>query len=90
MTDAYTTHREPVESCVFCRVIAGTLSASVVYQDDTELAFMDMQPVTEGLLSYNSTSSSKMVLCTVNSGPAKLDKIKNLHATVPAGYVIRP
>ena len=69
MTDAYTTHREPVESCVFCRVIAGTLPASVVYQDDTEMAFMDMQPVTEGLLSYNSTSRSKMVLCTVNSGP---------------------
>ena len=29
--------------CVFCAVIAGTLPASVVYEDDATLAFMDLR-----------------------------------------------
>ena len=35
-------------SCVFCRIIAGTLPASLVFQDAEVIAFMDIQPVTEG------------------------------------------
>ena len=37
---------EPIKSCVFPRIIAGPLSASVVHRDDTVLAFMYIQPVT--------------------------------------------
>lgn len=39
-----------VDDCVFCRVVAGTLESSPVYEDEDVLAFMDIQPVTDGHL----------------------------------------
>jgi len=33
-----------METCVFCRIVAGELPASVVYEDDLVMAFMDIQP----------------------------------------------
>lgn len=36
--------------CIFCRIIAGELPASVIYRDDTAIAFMDTNPVTTGHL----------------------------------------
>ena len=36
------------DDCVFCRVVAGSLESSRVYEDDEVLAFMDIQPVTDG------------------------------------------
>jgi diadenosine tetraphosphate (Ap4A) HIT family hydrolase len=38
------------EGCVFCDIIHGTAPASWVYQDDTVVAFMDIQPITQGHL----------------------------------------
>ncbi len=35
-------------SCVFCQIVAGTAPASVVYEDELSLAFMDIRPVTPG------------------------------------------
>ena len=37
-----------MESCIFCRIVAGTLPASVIFSDAAVMAFMDIQPVTEG------------------------------------------
>lgn len=34
--------------CVFCRIIAGELSASIVYADDDHVAFLDARPLFEG------------------------------------------
>lgn len=36
------------QHCVFCKVLKGELEASVVYEDDEVLAFMDINPVNEG------------------------------------------
>jgi diadenosine tetraphosphate (Ap4A) HIT family hydrolase len=36
--------------CVFCRIVAGTADASVVYDDDRLLAFCDINPVNPGHL----------------------------------------
>ncbi len=36
------------ESCVFCRIIGGMETVSIVYEDDRVIAFMDIQPVTPG------------------------------------------
>ena len=36
------------EACVFCDIVRGTSPASMVYQDDTVVAFMDIQPITQG------------------------------------------
>ena len=39
---------EPVETCVFCEILAGNLPASIVYQDALCSALMDIQPVNPG------------------------------------------
>ncbi len=36
--------------CVFCAIIARQLEASVVYEDETVVVFMDLNPVTPGHL----------------------------------------
>jgi diadenosine tetraphosphate (Ap4A) HIT family hydrolase len=36
------------DQCVFCDIVHGTSPASWVYQDDTVVAFMDIQPITQG------------------------------------------
>ncbi|WP_062213198.1 HIT family protein [Streptomyces sp. NBRC 109706] len=38
------------QPCVFCAIVRGEAEASVVYQDGTVLALMDLQPVTPGHL----------------------------------------
>lgn len=35
-------------ACIFCDIVAGRAEASVVYQDERVLAFMDIRPVTTG------------------------------------------
>jgi len=36
------------DQCVFCEIVHGTAPASFVYQDDTVVVFMDIQPITQG------------------------------------------
>ena len=36
--------------CIFCAIVARRAEASVVYEDETVLVFMDLQPVTPGHL----------------------------------------
>src|SRR5262245_33223325 len=39
-----------MDECVFCEIVAGRVPSSVVYEDETALAFMDIQPVNPGHL----------------------------------------
>src|SRR5713226_1608320 len=36
------------DDCVFCQIIKGESEASFVHQDDAIVAFMDIQPITQG------------------------------------------
>jgi len=36
------------ESCVFCRIIGGEETVSIVHEDDRAIAFMDIQPASPG------------------------------------------
>lgn len=36
------------EHCVFCRIIAGEETVSIVYEDNRTVAFMDIQPASPG------------------------------------------
>ena len=36
------------QPCVFCAIVRGEEPASLTYQDDTVVAFMDHQPITHG------------------------------------------
>ena len=38
------------EHCVFCEIALGRAEASIVYDDDQILAFMDLRPITTGHL----------------------------------------
>ena len=38
----------PDPDCLFCRIVAGELPATVIHQDDRTLAFMDINPGTRG------------------------------------------
>ncbi|WP_433042106.1 HIT family protein [Dactylosporangium sp. CS-033363] len=42
--------RSAAPGCVFCAIVAGQAEASVVYEDGTVVAFMDLNPVTPGHL----------------------------------------
>ncbi len=37
-----------VESCVFCKIIAGEISATKVYEDEYVVAFLDIYPINPG------------------------------------------
>jgi len=36
------------EDCIFCKIVAGEVPASIVQRDEHTLAFMDVAPVTDG------------------------------------------
>jgi len=38
------------QGCIFCAVVARQAEASVVYEDETVVVFMDLNPVTPGHL----------------------------------------
>jgi len=39
---------EVADQCVFCEILRGDSPATFVHQDDTVVAFMDIQPITHG------------------------------------------
>jgi histidine triad (HIT) family protein len=38
----------PASACVFCAIVRGDEAASFTHEDDTVIAFMDIQPITHG------------------------------------------
>jgi histidine triad (HIT) family protein len=36
------------ESCIFCKIVAGELPATIVAEDERTIAFMDINPATRG------------------------------------------
>jgi histidine triad (HIT) family protein len=36
------------EDCIFCKIVAGELPATIVDEDERTIAFMDIQPATRG------------------------------------------
>ena len=39
---------DELNNCIFCKIITGEAPASIVYEDEICLAFLDIQPVTPG------------------------------------------
>jgi diadenosine tetraphosphate (Ap4A) HIT family hydrolase len=37
-----------MENCLFCKIVRKEIPATIVHEDDTTLAFLDIHPVTEG------------------------------------------
>ncbi len=36
------------ESCIFCKIVKKQLPSSIIYEDDSVIAFLDIRPVNEG------------------------------------------
>jgi histidine triad (HIT) family protein len=36
------------DNCLFCRIVSGELPATVIYEDDTSIAFLDHRPLFHG------------------------------------------
>ena len=64
------------DSCLFCEIAKGVIPASVVYEDDTVLSFLDINPLSvghaliitkdhyESLLDIPSNLGSKLFFCS--------------------------
>ncbi|HOE00930.1 MAG TPA: HIT family protein [Kiritimatiellia bacterium] len=37
-----------MSNCIFCKIVAGTIPATKLYEDDDVLAFMDIGPIVKG------------------------------------------
>ena len=37
-----------MDSCLFCRIVSGELPATIVYEDDNSVAFLDHRPLFHG------------------------------------------
>jgi histidine triad (HIT) family protein len=37
-----------MSDCIFCKIVAGEIPCAKVYEDDTKLAFMDINPIQPG------------------------------------------
>ena len=48
-----------MSDCIFCEILSGTLPASIVYQDETCTALMDIQPVNAGHVLVIPNSHAK-------------------------------
>ncbi|MFW9794183.1 MAG: HIT family protein [Candidatus Thorarchaeota archaeon] len=36
------------ENCIFCKIVRGEMPSSIIFEDDTCMAFMDVFPVSDG------------------------------------------
>ncbi len=78
-----------MSDCAFCKIVSGEYSSSKIYEDDTLLAFMDIQPVNAGHLLIvpkkhveliadldDETSSKMMVLANRINNALRLSGMK--------------
>lgn len=64
------------KDCIFCRIVAGELPSIPLYEDDTSVAFMDINPAAHGHLLVISREHA------VNMLDIGTDQLKGVMATV--------
>lgn len=69
-------------NCIFCKIVAGQIPCTKVYEDDACLAFLDIGPLAEGHVLL----ISKTHAVTLDQLPAQAagDMLRNLPALVKA------
>jgi histidine triad (HIT) family protein len=73
------------DGCIFCKIVAGIIPASVVYQDTDVIAFLDIDPLFPGhvLLSPREHYATLTDLPVALAGPM-MEKTQTLAAAVEA------
>ena len=64
-----------MSDCIFCRILAGELSASFVYRDDRVAAFMDIRPVNPGHLLVVPVRHASYLADIDGAGAAELMRV---------------
>jgi len=64
-----------MEDCIFCKIAAGEIPASKVYEDDVALAFMDIRPITRGHLLVIPKKHAQLVSELDEDTTARLFKV---------------
>ena len=53
-----------VDDCIFCKIIAGDIPSSKVYEDEEVLAFLDISQVTPGQPLRDGRNRHSSTICT--------------------------
>ena len=66
-------YADPETECPFCAIVDGDEPASVVFEDDTAIAFLDVAPITEGHTPTGRRPArrSSTSTCTSSPGPPR-------------------
>ena len=82
----------PDPDCLFCRIVAGDIPSTRVYEDERTVAFMDINPATRGhlLVVPRAHARDLLVAAPVNllssSGAAAWKTVFHLHFHVIPRY----
>ena len=63
--------------CVFCKIVSGEYTSSKIYEDDSILAFMDIQPVNKGHLLIIPKKHVELIADLDDDTSAKMIKHAN-------------
>ena len=63
--------------CVFCKIVSGEYTSSKIYEDDSILAFMDIQPVNKGHLLIIPKKHVELIADLDDDTSAKMIKLAN-------------
>lgn len=64
-----------MENCIFCKILAKEIPATVVYEDDLVFAFMDIRPVTKGHLLVIPKRHSQLITQMTDEEGARLFQV---------------
>lgn len=62
----------PTDDCIFCKIVAGELPATIVDEDERTIAFMDIAPATPGHLLVIPRAHSRDLM---EIGPGELQAV---------------
>lgn len=71
-----------MSDCVFCKIIAGSIPANKVYEDDAVIAFLDIAPIAHGHTLVVSKAHYPNLLAT--PAPVLLSVISAVQKIAPA------
>ena len=62
----------PEPDCIFCKIVAGEIPSTKIYEDDTAIGFLDINPVSKGHTLLIPKAHHQMMIDTPDELVAKL------------------
>lgn len=61
--------------CIFCRIASGELPASVVYEDEKTIAFLDIQPINPGHVLVIPKAHAESLVALASEDAAQMMRV---------------